>query len=66
MPSPGSTVGSATPEESISLVSECINKAHKATRNVTVVIEIMVNICDVYPLLRFLISQFYRPAPETS
>ncbi|KAG6830556.1 hypothetical protein H0H87_007664 [Tephrocybe sp. NHM501043] len=38
---PGSTVGVATSEESISLVAQCINRAHKETKGVTIVIETM-------------------------
>ncbi|KAG1742021.1 xylose isomerase-like protein [Suillus lakei] len=38
---PGSTVGQATKDESIALIAECINNAHKATKHVTVVIENM-------------------------
>lgn len=38
---PGSTVGQATKEESIALIAECINDAHKATKNITTVIENM-------------------------
>ncbi|KAL0946362.1 hypothetical protein HGRIS_012595 [Hohenbuehelia grisea] len=38
---PGSTVGAATLEESIAHIAACINTAHKATSNVTVVIENM-------------------------
>lgn len=38
---PGSTVGQATKEESIALIAECINNAHKATKYITIVIENM-------------------------
>ncbi|OJA11263.1 hypothetical protein AZE42_05677 [Rhizopogon vesiculosus] len=38
---PGSTVGQATKEESIALIAECINNAHKATTHITIVIENM-------------------------
>lgn len=38
---PGSTVGQATKEESIALIAECINDAHKATKYITTVIENM-------------------------
>ncbi|GLB34475.1 putative AP endonuclease family 2 [Lyophyllum shimeji] len=38
---PGSTVGQATAEESISLIAECINRAHKQTSRVTIVLENM-------------------------
>ncbi|KIY49412.1 AP endonuclease, partial [Fistulina hepatica ATCC 64428] len=38
---PGSTVGSATPEESVTLIAECLNRAHKATKSVVTVIENM-------------------------
>ncbi|KAF5347887.1 hypothetical protein D9756_010143 [Leucocoprinus leucothites] len=39
--SPGSTVGSATKEECISLIAECINRAHHETKSVVTVIENM-------------------------
>ena len=35
-------MGQTTPEESISLIAECINRAHEATRHVIVVLENMV------------------------
>ncbi|KAG1899756.1 xylose isomerase-like protein [Suillus fuscotomentosus] len=38
---PGSTVGQATKEESIALIAECINNAHKLTKYITIVIENM-------------------------
>lgn len=38
---PGSTVGQATKEESIALIAECINDAHKSTKYITTVIENM-------------------------
>ncbi|KAI0786179.1 xylose isomerase-like protein [Abortiporus biennis] len=38
---PGSTVGQATPEESLSFIAECINRAHKATDDITIVLENM-------------------------
>ncbi|KAK7036029.1 AP-endonuc-2 domain-containing protein [Favolaschia claudopus] len=38
---PGSTVGEATTEESISLIAQCLNKAHKATNAVVTVLENM-------------------------
>lgn len=41
--SPGSTVGEATPEESMSLIAQAINRAHQETNSVTVVLENMVN-----------------------
>ena len=39
--SPGSTVGQATREESISLIFESLNRVHKATKSVVTVIENM-------------------------
>ncbi|RDX47718.1 AP endonuclease [Lentinus brumalis] len=39
---PGSTVGAATLEESIALIAECINRAHKETEHVVIVLENMV------------------------
>lgn len=39
--SPGSTVGQATMDESISLIAECINRAHKETQNAVIVLENM-------------------------
>ncbi|KIJ51577.1 hypothetical protein M422DRAFT_157377 [Sphaerobolus stellatus SS14] len=38
---PGSTVGAATKEESIAHIASCINRAHKETKFITVVIENM-------------------------
>ncbi|KAF9242073.1 xylose isomerase-like protein, partial [Melanogaster broomeanus] len=38
---PGSTVGKATKEESIALIAACINKAHKETSSIVIVIENM-------------------------
>lgn len=40
--SPGSTVGAGTIEESLALIAECINRAHKETANVVIVLENMV------------------------
>lgn len=40
--SPGSTVGAATTANSISLIAESINRAHKETKYVTTVLENMV------------------------
>ena len=40
--SPGSTVGMATKEESLALIASCINRAHKETEIVVVVLENMV------------------------
>ena len=39
--SPGSTVGVATPETSMSLIAECINRAHRETSTVVTVLENM-------------------------
>ncbi|KAI9574151.1 AP endonuclease [Boletus coccyginus] len=38
---PGSTVGNATKEESISFIAQCLNRAHKETSSVITVIENM-------------------------
>ncbi|KAI0757941.1 xylose isomerase-like protein [Fomes fomentarius] len=38
---PGSTVGVATMKESIALIAECINRAHKETESVVIVLENM-------------------------
>ncbi|TFK17915.1 AP endonuclease [Coprinopsis marcescibilis] len=38
---PGSTVGQATPSESMALIAECINNAHEETSTVTIVLENM-------------------------
>ncbi|KAF8163804.1 xylose isomerase-like protein [Crassisporium funariophilum] len=38
---PGSTVGATTTENSLGLIAECINRAHKETKTVTVVLENM-------------------------
>jgi hypothetical protein len=37
--SPGSTVGASTPANSLGLIAEAINRAHKATENVVCVLE---------------------------
>ncbi|KIP11588.1 hypothetical protein PHLGIDRAFT_27828 [Phlebiopsis gigantea 11061_1 CR5-6] len=39
---PGSSVGQTTQEESLSLVAQCLNRAHKETSSVVTVIESMV------------------------
>lgn len=44
---PGSTVGRTTKEHSIALIAECINRAHKATANLTIVIENMAGAGNV-------------------
>ncbi|KAI6124770.1 AP endonuclease [Pisolithus croceorrhizus] len=44
---PGSTVGRTTKEHSIALIAECINRAHKATANLTIVIENMASAGNV-------------------
>ncbi|OSC97930.1 AP endonuclease [Trametes coccinea BRFM310] len=38
---PGSTVGAGTLEKSLSLIADCINRAHEVTKNVTIVLENM-------------------------
>ncbi|TFK65196.1 AP endonuclease [Pluteus cervinus] len=38
---PGSTLGKATPEQSIAFIAQCINRAHTETESVVVVIENM-------------------------
>ncbi|KAJ8454412.1 hypothetical protein ONZ51_g13037 [Trametes cubensis] len=38
---PGSTVGAGTMEDSLSLIAECINRAHRQTDNVVIVLENM-------------------------
>ncbi|KAH9952040.1 AP endonuclease [Amylocystis lapponica] len=38
---PGSTVGQATSEESLALVAQCVNRAHRATEHVVIVLENM-------------------------
>ena len=40
--SPGSTVGATTIENSLYFIAECINRAHKATKTVKLVLENMV------------------------
>ena len=40
--SPGSTVGATTIERSLDFIAECINRAHKATKTVKLVLENMV------------------------
>jgi endonuclease IV len=40
--SPGSTVGATTTEISLAFIADCINRAHKATKTVTTVLENMV------------------------
>ncbi|KAG5637637.1 hypothetical protein H0H81_003862 [Sphagnurus paluster] len=44
---PGSTVGATTTEKSISLIAECINRAHKETEMVTAVLENMAGAGNV-------------------
>ncbi|EIM89548.1 AP endonuclease [Stereum hirsutum FP-91666 SS1] len=44
---PGSTVGLATPDESIGFIAESINRAHMATKNVVPVIENMAGAGNV-------------------
>jgi apurinic endonuclease APN1 len=44
---PGSTVGQATKEESIALIAECINNAHKVTKYITIVTENMAGTGNV-------------------
>ncbi|RPD67489.1 AP endonuclease [Lentinus tigrinus ALCF2SS1-7] len=41
---PGSTVGAATTEQSLALIAECINRAHKETESVVIVLENMVRL----------------------
>ena len=43
--SPGSTVGATTIENSLGFIAECINRAHKATKTVKLVLENMVRPC---------------------
>ncbi|CDO77221.1 hypothetical protein BN946_scf184747.g34 [Trametes cinnabarina] len=46
--SPGSTVGAGTLEKSLSLIADCINRAHKKTDNVIIVLENMASsLCDL-------------------
>lgn len=40
--SPGSTVGLVSTEKSLAYVAQCINRAHKETREIVIVIENMV------------------------
>lgn len=42
--SPGSTVGQATVEESLSYIATCVNRAHIATKSITIVLENMVSL----------------------
>ncbi|KAI6043388.1 xylose isomerase-like protein [Pisolithus marmoratus] len=44
---PGSAVGQTTKEHSVALIAECINRAHKATANLTIVIENMAGAGNV-------------------
>ncbi|TRM62580.1 xylose isomerase-like protein [Schizophyllum amplum] len=44
---PGSTVGQTTVEESLSLIAECLNRAHKETTNIVTVIENMAGAGNV-------------------
>lgn len=57
--SPGSTVGQATIEESITFIAECINKAHKETSSIVIVIENMVTgiLCSSYRALSLTFVQ---------
>ncbi|CCM05128.1 uncharacterized protein FIBRA_07336 [Fibroporia radiculosa] len=43
---PGSTVGQATVKESLGFIAECINRAHKETERVVIVLENMVSLLD--------------------
>ncbi|THG96299.1 hypothetical protein EW026_g5510 [Hermanssonia centrifuga] len=45
--SPGSTVGQVTPEVSLSLIAQCLNRAHKETKNIITVIESMAGAGNV-------------------
>lgn len=58
--SPGSTVGLATPDESIGFIAESINRAHMATKNVVPVIENMV--CWLPPVLVLFSNCFVNQA----
>lgn len=42
MSSPGSTVGEASKVQSIKLIADCLNEAHRATKSVVTVLENMV------------------------
>ncbi|KAL4064200.1 xylose isomerase-like protein [Scleroderma yunnanense] len=44
---PGSTVGRTTKEHSIALIGECINRAHRATSSITIVVENMAGAGNV-------------------
>ncbi|KAJ7580740.1 xylose isomerase-like protein, partial [Mycena floridula] len=44
---PGSTVGEAEPEESIALIAQCLNRAHRETNDVVTVIENMAGAGNV-------------------
>lgn len=44
---PGSTVNATTPEHSMSLIAECINRAHKETSKVVIVLENMAGAGNV-------------------
>ncbi|OCH92251.1 AP endonuclease [Obba rivulosa] len=44
---PGSTVGQTTPEASLTLVADCINRAHRETENVVLILENMAGAGNV-------------------
>ena len=46
--SPGSTVGATTIESSLDFIAECINRAHKATKTVKLVLENMVRALSLF------------------
>ncbi|KAH0826901.1 xylose isomerase-like protein [Lanmaoa asiatica] len=58
---PGSTVGNATKDESISFVAQCLNRAHKETSSVITVIENMASAKNIigsqFTELRNIIEQ---------
>ena len=58
---PGSTVGVATLEESQSLIAECINRAHKETERVVIVVENMVRLLANRTLSHFSSRVYCRP-----
>ncbi|KAH8099663.1 AP endonuclease [Cristinia sonorae] len=39
---PGSSLGQVTPEESCSFIAQCVNRAHKETKDIVIVLENMV------------------------
>ena len=64
--SPGSTVGATTIEISIDFIAECINRAHKATKTVKLVLENMVRVLVIVSSLHTILFLEHRQEQEMS